>query len=327
MNTLNILILKSLRKIYSKIFPLKKIENFSCEKNPDKASEIIYQQLISDEPCMIARFGAFELNTVVNYLGIMNEKKSVWKYIKGDDLPWWWNKKLFYHMTNNAGFFPTTEEKIETFCKLILEDIKQLDVLGSWLNEEIYFEESLKECKKVHLMLLEPFWADIPWTRALENKKILVVHPFSETILSQYEKRANLFDNSDILPNFTSLNVIKAVSFQDKDKYVDWFDALEHMKKQIDNSDYDICLIGAGAYGFPLAAHVKRTGKKAIHLGGALQLLFGIIGKRWEDPTYGVEKWNIPFGAYSSLIKESWVRPLNIEKPKTAENIEGACYW
>lgn len=32
--------------------------------------------------------------------------------------------------------------------------------------------------------------------------------------------------------------------------------------------DYDICLIGYSAYGFPLAAHAKRKGKKAVHLGG-----------------------------------------------------------
>ena len=61
----------------------------------------------------------------------------------------------------------------------------------------------------------------------------------------------------------------------------------------LDKQDYDICLIGAGAYGFPLAAHVKRKGKKAIHLGGALQLLFGVKGKRWEDPNYGVNEWNV----------------------------------
>ena len=27
--------------------------------------------------------------------------------------------------------------------------------------------------------------------------------------------------------------------------------------------------LGCGAYGFPLAAHVKRMGKKAIHMGGS----------------------------------------------------------
>ena len=76
-----------------------------------------------------------------------------------------------------------------------------------------------------------------------------------------------------------------------------------------------------------LAAHVKRTGKKAVHLGGALQLLFGIKGKRWEDPNYGVKEWGISYASYTNLINEYWVRPGNHLKTKNADQVEGACYW
>jgi hypothetical protein len=93
------------------------------------------------------------------------------------------------------------------------------------------------------------------------------------------------------------------------------------MKAQIDSHDYDVCLIGAGAYGFPLAAHVKRMGKKGFHMGGSLQLLFGIIGKRWESAEYN-DTYN-----YSRLINEHWVRPGDSEKPDGAQKVEGACYW
>lgn len=90
----------------------------------------------------------------------------------------------------------------------------------------------------------------------------------------------------------------------------------QYMKKEIDKVDYDICLIGCGAYGFPLAAHVKRTGKKAIHLGGGLQLLFGIRGKRWDMRD-----------EYKSLMNEYWIRPSEDETPVVAKKVEGACYW
>ena len=75
------------------------------------------------------------------------------------------------------------------------------------------------------------------------------------------------------------------------------------------------------AYGLPLAAHVKRQGKKAIHLAGSLQLLFGIKGKRWENPNYN------PLYNYSELMNEHWVYANDIEKPKNAHIVEGACYW
>jgi hypothetical protein len=62
-------------------------------------------------------------------------------------------------------------------------------------------------------------------------------------------------------------------------------------------------------------------------MGGSLQLLFGIKGKRWEDPDYGVKEWGIPYNFYPALMNEYWTRPLNTEKPKTANDVEGACYW
>ena len=95
----------------------------------------------------------------------------------------------------------------------------------------------------------------------------------------------------------------------------------------MDACDYDICLIGCGAYGFHLAAHAKRAGKKAVHLGGVLQMLFGIKGNRWEDPNYGVPELGIPRGWYLQLFNEYWVKPGEALRSKNADKVEGACYW
>ena len=157
----------------------------------------------------------------------------------------------------------------------------------------------------------------------------MVVHPFAKTIELQYsQNRTKLFDHPAVLPEF-ELQTIQAVqSIGGIDNgFKDWFEALQWMKDEIDRREYDVCLIGCGAYGFPLAAHVKRRGKQAIHLGGSLQLLFGIKGKRWEDPNYGVTVWGIPYGSYSDLMNEHWVRPEQTEKPKSSNVVEGACYW
>ena len=188
---------------------------------------------------------------------------------------------------------------------------------------------SINKVKTIQLLLLEPYHAKHPWSRVLKGKKVLVIHPFAETIQHQYEqKRTLLFKNPDVLPEF-QLETIKAVqSLGGQSPFNTWFDALEYMKDEIDKRDYDIALIGCGAYGFPLAAHVKRTGKKAVHLGGALQLLFGIKGKRWINPYYG--KVFLPFlkeNYYNNLMNEFWVYPSESERPSNAANVEGACYW
>lgn len=318
----------ALRKIYSKLFPAKTEVYDRGITDPDKASELIYNLLASGKPCMIARYGAFELASVVNYLGVRNPHHSLLKYITGKEPQWWWNKRLMGFMQSNAGFFPATEENLMKFGEMMVEDSKQVDILGSWLSTEQYLNEQLKSASRVHLMQLEPFWGTKPWSRALKGKRVLVVHPFSETIKTQYNKRHELFLKDETLPDFEVLEVVRAVqSIGGESSYKDWFDALNFMKSEIEKHDFDVCLVGCGAYGFPLAAHVKRMGKQAVHLGGALQLLFGIRGNRWEDPNYGVKEWGIPSGTYSGLSNEYWVRPSKEEKPKTAGQVEGSCYW
>ena len=326
MNKFQILSLKTLQKIYSVTCFTKVNSKPDCLIDPDLASKIIYDALLSDKPIMIARFGSTELLCLVNFYGVRNQKNQYLNYIRGISNPWWWEKSILKQMQQWSGFFPPTSTKIEKLCELMIEDMKEIYLLGSWLDQESIFEEYLK-CKRVHLRLLEPFWSTIPWTTALMNKKVLVVHPFSETIKRQYLNRKFLFKN-EVLPDFElkTFKAVQSIAGNNAD-FHSWFDALDYMKSEIDKIDYDICLIGCGAYGFHLAAHVKRTGKKAVHLGGALQLLFGIKGKRWEDPTYGVEEWGIKVGTYSKLINEFWVRPSKSETPFNAAKVENSCYW
>ena len=92
MNAISILTLKALRKLYTKTFGGYQLPPLQREEDPDKASEMIYNLLMQDKPCMIARFGAFELATLVNYLGVQKKKTSIWKIIKNEQPEWWRNK-------------------------------------------------------------------------------------------------------------------------------------------------------------------------------------------------------------------------------------------
>ncbi|QJD98252.1 hypothetical protein HH214_00255 [Mucilaginibacter robiniae] len=315
------ILLKVIRKGYEKGLKPQPKKKPECEQNADVAADAIYKALTSDEPSMIARFGSTEMICLCNYIGVKNHKNQFVNFIKGKTQPWWWENNIINQMQVYSGFFPTTTEKIEQFCELMLHDIPEVDVLGSWMAQESYFTDELKQATKVNFELLNPYFSKTPWTKALEGKKVLVVHPFAETIKSQYNKREVLFEDN-LLPDF-ELETIKAVQTIAgvPTSFNDWFEALDYMKAEIDKRDYDICLIGAGAYGFPLAAHVKRMGKKGFHMGGSLQLLFGIIGKRWETANYN-DTYN-----YARLINEHWVRPDNKEKPEGALKVEGACYW
>lgn len=128
--------LKILRGAYGKIFAVVS-KGPDCEQNPEKASKIIYDLLIKDEPCMIARFGSTELSCLNNYLGIHKDKKNVVQFVKGEVSPWWWDDKIIKQMQNWSGFFPAETILIERFCKMMISDIPEVDILGSWLNEEV----------------------------------------------------------------------------------------------------------------------------------------------------------------------------------------------
>jgi len=209
---------------------------------------------------------------------------------------------------------------LDRFGARELQDCREIDLLAGWLTGErrlhaLYFPRA----KCIPLIDLEPFAVGTPWTAVLEGKKILVIHPFEATIRHQYSKREYLFKDPCILPAFT-LKTFKAIQSLagNPTGFPTWFDALDHMCRKISDIDFDIATIGAGAYGMSLAAHIKRMGKKSVHMGGATQLLFGIKGGRWDHiPQYSQRLYN-----------EHWTRPLDedhITNYKVAA--EGGAYW
>ncbi|MEZ8968471.1 hypothetical protein AB6E53_17485 [Vibrio breoganii] len=315
-------VLKIVRTCYRIISPetSKFGRNWYIFPNKEYSSALIKEELLSDKPVMISRLGSVELTCMTNYLGVKNPSKykNIKSFVKSQSPQWWWSKNMTAAMKLGPGFFPEDLNKIEQFCELMISDLDKVDVLGSWLKSETFFSNELSNSKKVMLEDLEPFFTKNPWTEALRGKKVLVVHPFAETIKSQYARKDKIFPNG-LLPDF-ELQVMPAVQSiaGENPDFTDWFEALESMKKQISKHDFDICILGCGAYGFPLAAYVKSIGKKAIHLGGVTQMLFGIKGARWEE--YIVYP-------YQNLMNEYWVRPGENEKPKDAVKVEGGCYW
>ena len=324
----NILI-KAIRKIYRKArnsqFPPP-----VCELDRNKSNLYIYNLLSNNKPCMISRFGSIEIGIITNYLSVHGKQNLLSRcinYVKNNTGLPWWDTLYFKSMRNNAGIFPETIDILERFSELYLQDIPMIDLLGSF-NYAEHLMPLRSDVVNVHLECLYPFWAEKPWTLALRGKRVLVVHPFVETIKAQYARRTQLFDNPDILPEFELLT-LKAVQSNAGAEvpFSDWFEALKYMEDEMAKINFDFCILGCGAYGLPLAATVKRMGKKAIHMGGGSQLLFGIKGHRWDNNNYHWKDLPQLYTNYSSLYNEYWVRPTQNETPRAAKNVEGACYW
>lgn len=283
------------------------------------ASDVIREKLLAAEPCMIARFGNTELRTILRRWNRRrnNVLVNACCYLLGKQGPFWWDEEIRREIRILSGFFPCTDEALNRFGDLFLRDMGQIDVLATWAPGEASVADCLRQAQLIPLVDLEPFYHRDPWTSALTGRTVLVVHPFESSIRSQYAKRKDLFSDPRILPDFT-LKTVRALQSLggNGSGFANWFDALDSMCQRIQETDFDIALIGAGAYGMPLAAFIKRIGKKAVHLGGATQLFFGIRGRRWDDR---------PF--YKKLYNEHWTRPLEEETPTTYQSVEAGAYW
>lgn len=323
---------KGIRRFY-RIFVHKSYPRWDWPTDTDWeiSNNLIFELLSDEKPCYIGRIGTVEGQIVHNKLTIPESPKKILKIIKGcleyitdnTRLPWWEKGRTFFDLQRNAGFFSTNDitiDMIDRFADLYLHYIPMMDVCGRFEYYERFLPFS-SNCKMVQLESLYPFFVERPWMTALKGKKVLVIHPFSETIAAQYKKRKLLFPNPDYLPEF-DLKLYKAVQSiaGEKTQFKDWFEALDFMKKDISSIDFDIAIIGCGAYGLPLAGFIKEElHKKAIHMGGGTQLLFGIKGKRWE-----VDYKN---SCYRDMFNKHWVYANENERPKNAISVEGGCYW
>ena len=226
-------------------------------------------------------------------------------------------KIIFNRMYEVAGFYPTNEITIKKFSNIYKKAIKNIDILVSWRIEERFISEIKSNIKKVSLQEIEPYLNKDPWTRVLKNKKVLVIHPLDKTISTQYLKRTKIFKDKNILPKFDLITFKALQSFSGgNNQFNSWFEGLEFMKKKISKIDFDIALIGCGAYGLPLASYIKDLGKISVHMGGCLQILFGIKGRRWDENK-----------KISSLYNKYWVRPSLKDRHKNYLKVENGCYW
>lgn len=269
----------------------------------------------------VAKMGTVELRNLVAFIAESHSIKcpqEIYYYLR--DYQSLFPVDTFAALCHNAGFFPSDITLGKRWSQLCLNDLPEVDVFGSYQRLEGRLEKQLKHAVKIDIhSYLAPYLYEHPWTEALHGKRVLVVSPFTDSIVKQYARRELLFDNLEVLPEFAELIPLKAVQSiaGTPTDYPDWFAALDNMKTQMSSLDYDVALIGCGAYGMHLAVHAKRMGRIGIHTAGWTQMLFGIYGNRWlhDEPQF------------KKYINSYWVRPSVDETPANAQAIENGCYW
>ena len=335
--------LRRLRRVIGKVFKLTEPDlklgqldyaEFGYETNlrGEYFQQYLYDKINGKEPFLLTRFGCGVLLGAIDYVN-RPSISNIYKYLTHKTDCVGINKYTGEALYVGDGFYPIDKASIYKFGSLIYSILPQIDILASIMKQETYFDNIYKkDLKRCAFEDMEPWRWKSPWTSALKGKKVLVIHPFVTSIRYQYDKYWNkishigsgggyLFGNEDVMPYF-ELELIRAVQSKNisnnpYDQYESWFDALEFLKGEIDKKkDFDIAILGCGAYGMPLGAYIKMKGKQAIHMGGALQYLFGIKSKR-GDEIEDIRK----------LYNEHWIRPLPEDIPQNYMKMENGCYW
>ena len=135
-------------------------------------------------------------------------------------------------------FFPADIEHNAEFSQIYLEAAKSADIMALC---DVYKEKKIvnKYCstaKFIKAKSIEPYYYADPWTKSLRGKNVLIVHPFVDTIKHQYQRREKIFRNTNVLPEFGSIQFVRTVqsSAGAKTKFNTWSEALKYMCDEIE---------------------------------------------------------------------------------------------
>jgi hypothetical protein len=236
-------------------------------------------------------------------------------------------------LQRNAGVFPSSIGSVNQWVTDTQEAIQNTDLLVAGWYEPIY-ETELAYLKglgrKSHflpLRALEPYYVPqlIQWTRYLLWKKVAVVTSFADTAKSQLAKRSAIWGDraENLLPDaeYSFIKTGYSPTLASgragwPDGVESWQDAVNYVVNEVVKSEAEVVLIGCGGLSMIIGSRLKALGKICIVMGGAIQVLFGIKGNRWQTHAVISRFWN-----------DAWVYPSLEETPGSAEAVERSCYW
>jgi len=271
-----------------------------------KICKCIKDALYNDEGVLIGRNGTIELEQMISY-----------------------NQYKCSVLEMNAGIF--SQMVIPKWRDMSIDATKEADILATGWYEPLKLveQEALKKwnCKAIQIPLrsLEPYYVPFEerWTNLLKGHTVSVVSCFTETMRAQLENLDKLFP-SDVFPSDIKWNWVQTGHPPRLAKGInEWpshitnsIDAVDWIVSKVVEQGSRFALIGCGGIGMLVALKLKERGVISIVLGGAIQVLFGIKGKRWENHSVISKFWN-----------EFWVSPSEAETPVGSSAIEGGCYW
>jgi hypothetical protein len=239
-------------------------------------------------------------------------------------------KDLVFHGLKQVGVFPGKPDFYLKFNKFYAVHVNNIDCLGLVFQKpemEIIRYYKLKN-NFIYYPEQEPD-RSIPdderncYLPFFSGKKILIICPFGKFLRERASKDVFEAVWAKTGKKWFYPKGIDYVEFpygftaEAQRKYGSALKLYEFITEMIDQKDFDIALIGAGGLAIPIASYVKNIGKIGIDLGGHLQIIFGVFGKRWKE----VKEWN------ELYFNEHWTDLPSKYRPKETDVCDNGAYW
>jgi hypothetical protein len=235
-------------------------------------------------------------------------------------------------MTMNAGIWP--HDMLWRWFSIMRDEVlPEMDCVVEWNIPKIeipLLDSFAPASHRIPLRCLEPYYQSDPtamWTRAIPaGTKVAVVSPFALSVADQIPLLSRLFPipiwNEGIEFVTVRTGCSPALDRESQAAWPKdilergWIAGVHEIVRQVVESGARVAVIGCGALSLPIAVELKEKGVVAVHTGGATQILFGIMGGRWDTHS-----------TISTFYNDAWIRPSSEETPAGHERIERGCYW
>ncbi|MFN7983236.1 MAG: hypothetical protein U0Q11_15400 [Vicinamibacterales bacterium] len=240
------------------------------------------------------------------------------------------------HHSRSSGIFPLTPETFDSFAEFYAVHVRRLDCVGigvhagarlTPLERNVLWHYQLpgdlisytdqEPCRSIPD---QPYHCYLP---ALAGKRVLLVCPFAR-LLQQRATQA-VFEGvwSRTEKRWFAPASVEALEFPygfdpaTHARYSSVLSLFDDLASRMRQYEFDVALIAAAALGIPLASTAKEDGKVGISLGGHLQVLFGVAGKRWRDS----QEWS------ERYFNEWWIDMPEQYKPAHSQVCDAGSYW
>ena len=240
---------------------------------------------------------------------------------------------LRFHCERQTGIFPTDADFLKRFAAEYAEHVRALDVIGLFGGPQ---EPHIRawhrlpgRCIPYRLMEPDISIPDRPdrcYLPLLAGKRLLIISPFAGLLAARCNQATFEATWAKTGKRWFAPAGVAAVEFPygyvtetaTHERFGDVLRLYEHVCADVARHTFDVALIGAGALGIPLAAFVKGLGCVGLSLGGHLQVIFGVRGRRWhDDPFYR-----------DQVMNDAWIDMPAKYRPRGAAVVsDGGAYW